>query len=119
MKKLSMTLLSLVVLTTVLSAKPMSSIYYTSPKPVGGMEALQQMTKFPALAQEARLDGEVVLSFRVTPEGKVTNVKIVKSGGAMFDEVATQTILNTKWEPARVGEKAVPADYILPFEFRN
>lgn len=103
-------------LTGALMAEPMTH-YYQAPQPVGGTEALKQMTHYPDWAVEMGLEGEVVLSFSIDEQGRVQDVEILKSGGHLFDEAAKQAVTSVKWQPASSGNHPVESHYVLPFEF--
>ncbi len=99
-------------------AEPVMTQYYSAPHPVGGSEALKKMTHYPNWAQEMRMEGQVILSFKIDSKGKVTELEVVESGGHLFNEAAMQAVKNVKWQPASHGEIPVESQYLLPFEFK-
>jgi TonB family protein len=70
--------------------------------------------KYPPIARAAHVEGDVVVSFRQTPEGRTVDVTPV-SGPAMLQEIAVQNVKAWHFEPK--AELAGPA-YKVTFHFR-
>ena len=90
---------------------------------IGGREALMTyMAKlnYPAQAQNRNVQGQVVISFLVDTLGHVSNHKVVRGIGEGCDEEALRAARETpaRWAPGRMGRRAVPVVYELPFTFR-
>lgn len=90
---------------------------------VGGYEALISfMTelKYPAQAQAHDVQGRVVVSFVIDTLGAVSGHKVVQGIGYGCDEEALRVAQSTpaEWVPGRIGSRAVPVVYELPFTFR-
>ncbi len=94
-----------------------------SPWFVGGHEALAAYVSklsYPAAAQVRNLQGKVVVSFVVDTLGRLSQHRVLRGLGGGCDEEAlrvSRTIPDT-WLPGRLGTRAVPAEYELPFTFR-
>ena len=73
------------------------------PLPVGGMEAIQAVLKYPEIARKAGLEGKVLLEITVDKTGKLESVNIAKSSGhkAGFEEAAVNAIEALSWKPAK------------------
>ena len=66
-------------------------------------EYLDRSTK--KFVSNPRLTGSVLLSFQVRSEGKVTNIKVIKSLSGAYDEQAIQIIRNgSDWTPPADGK---------------
>lgn len=119
MTKATLSKISLIILISAisLSAKPTLKNAATLPMPVGGIEAVQQLTQYPLWAKAQKIDSNVLLSFRVEENGLVSDIQVVKSGGRIFDESAIDAIMNTNWIPAYQNDETVSAVMSLPFEF--
>lgn len=65
--------------------------------------------------------GETSVRFRVTAQGKIGPVKMVKSQGKGADKELIRVIKLTsgKWNPGRIDGKAVDMDFIQPFYINN
>lgn len=69
---------------------------------------LQQNRRYPAEAQEAQVEGVVVVEFFVAPDSTLNDFQILKSLGYGLDEEAIRLIEEgPAWEPASSGEEAV------------
>ncbi len=60
-------------------------------------------------ARKARYQGSVLLAIDVDVNGRVTNVRVVRSLGMGLDEKAMQAVLKWKFRPAMAGGRAVTA----------
>ena len=115
--KLTLTALLLIVSTASLMAEPVSTNYTAKPEPVHGLQDLQKHTIFPALEQDRRNDGYVVLNFHIDVVGNISNIEVAKSGGASFDQAAIDAVMSTDWNPAMQNGTAIPVNFQIPFEF--
>jgi len=88
------------------------------PQPAGGIESLEKNVVYPLFDRQNGNSAKVILNFRVDVDGKVSNIEIVKSGGATFDKSAITAVKNTEWEPAMQNGFPVPLTFALPFEYR-
>jgi TonB family protein len=63
---------------------------------------MKDSLEYPTLARESKIEGEVIVSFDVEPDGGVCNLKIIKGLGYGCDEAALKLIEKTdkKWLPA-------------------
>ncbi|NQV15499.1 energy transducer TonB [bacterium] len=116
--KLAITGLTILLLTCTLSAAPFYITENSIPTPKGGIHVLSQKAEYPILAQQNRIESDVVLVFRIEADGRVSNLRIVHSGGKSFDESATKAVLGISWIPARQNGEAVAVTFEQPFEYR-
>jgi TonB family protein len=71
------------------------------PTPAGGWKQLAAYITQAAAKLNARSDGRVRLSFRVTLQGKLTDIKVEKSLSGELDEKAKEILLKgPRWIPA-------------------
>ncbi len=90
---------------------------------IGGHEALAAYTaklNYPAAAAARNVQGQVVIGFVIDTLGHASGHRVLRSIGSGCDEEAlrvSRTVPN-EWEPGRVGSRAVPVLYELPFTFR-
>lgn len=75
--------------------------------------------KYPYSARKRGLQGVVVLSVTVAPDGSVAEISIHQSSGhKVLDRSAIKTIKNWYFSPARLGDKPVVARLQVPIRFQ-
>jgi len=74
--------------------------------------------KYPTEAAEANLQGNVFVSFIVSQDGSIRDIKVDKKLGMGTDEEAIRVIkLSKKWNPGIVDGKPVNVKYKMPIRF--
>ena len=74
---------------------------------------------YPELALRKNLEGWVELSFVVTAEGKVTNVKVLDSSPTgVFDSAAARALSHLRYKPMTQGGKPITVSTKLRIAFR-
>jgi TonB family protein len=83
------------------------------------MKFLGENISYPADAREAGIQGMVVASFVVETDGKVSDVKIMKSLSKSIDAEASRVIKLTsgKWTAGKQNGKAVRVRFTMPVRF--
>jgi TonB family protein len=76
----------------------------TPPKLVTFVDA-----RYPVAAKAAGLQAEVDLEITIAPSGNVTEVRAIAPAGHGFDDAAVEAARQFVFEPARRGERAIPA----------
>jgi protein TonB len=77
---------------------------------------LKQNLKWPDNITDVQ--GTVLLSFIVSADGNITNIKIEKSLSKVFDDEAKRVVkLMPKWIPGQVGNSNVNVKIYLPIDF--
>ena len=119
MIKSKRSLIAILVLFTVMGlyAEPISTNYTAAQEPVYGWDNLKENAEYPSLITELNNGSSVVLTFKLDVLGNVSNIQVLSSGGAPYDQAAIEAVLKTKWYPAMQNGKATPVSYELPFEF--
>jgi len=69
-------------------------------------------------ARKAKLQGPVVLAIVVTADGKVTNIRVLKSLGLGLDEKAEEAVARWRFDPAKKDGKPVPVEASVEVNFR-
>jgi len=93
--------------------------YDDPPVPVGGYGAIQRHIVYPEIAQEAGIEGTVVIQAFVSKKGKVTETLVLKSiPNTGLDEAAMEAIKKTKFIPAKQRDRAVGVWISIPVNFR-
>ncbi|WP_299461651.1 energy transducer TonB [uncultured Microscilla sp.] len=93
-------------------------------QPIGGYETFYRYIarslkyRYPSLAYRNRVQGVVVIEFVVHRNGRLSNMKILKSVGSGCDEVALQVLKRApKWSPAKQRGRPVQSKCCIPIKF--
>lgn len=82
------------------------------------MDFLANNIKYPQVAEENGIQGRVVLTFTVEPDGSLTEVKVVRGVDIALDKEAIRVVKSMpKWIPGKVGGQPVAVKYTLPITF--
>ena len=98
-------------------------IVESQPEFPGGMgelvKFLSRNVKYPVAAQQARVQGRVIVEFLVGTDGSISDIKVKHSVNPELDAEAVRVIgLMPKWIPGEQLGKAVSVRYEIPIEFR-
>lgn len=75
--------------------------------------------KYPVVAQEAGIQGRVIIRFVVEEDGSISNVNIIRGIDPSCDKEAIRLIKTSpKWNPGKQNGKAVRVYYTLPIIFK-
>jgi protein TonB len=97
------------------SARAIPELLIDVPPLAGGTDPKEPRIKFmpqyPNEAAEMQLEGFVVLSFNIGPDGSVQNLKVVESEPPMvFDKAAKRAVSRWNFRPAPAGKDVASAD---------
>lgn len=96
----------------------------TMPTFPGGQQALfnylSKNVHYPEDAKRLHKEGRVICQFVVDIDGRITDVKVLQSGGfPSLDEEAVRVVKNMpRWLPGKQKGKPVRVQYRLPINFR-
>lgn len=95
---------------------------FTKAKPMMGMQALyaylQKALRYPKGARVHKVKGKVLVRFEVDPQGKITNLSVVKGLGHGCNEEAIRVVQNMPaWEAATVNGKPIKSALKIPIVF--
>ena len=80
---------------------------------------VNQHLEYPEVARENGVSGRVMLQFTVSPNGSVTDVKVLRGVDPALDKEAVRVISSSpKWEPGRQRDRAVKVTYTFPVVFQ-
>ena len=80
---------------------------------------VQQRLKYPAIAQEYGISGQVILEFVVEKDGTLYNIVVLRTPDNSLSEEAIRVLKTSpKWEPGLQRNKPVRVKYTLPVIFR-
>ncbi|MFQ6615236.1 MAG: energy transducer TonB [Fidelibacterota bacterium] len=93
--------------------------YDEPPTPIGGYEAIHRNIVYPEIAQEAGIEGMVVIQAFVDKRGRVTETIVLKGiPNTGLDDAAMDAIRKTRWTPAKQRDRAVGVWISIPVNFR-
>ena len=93
--------------------------YDDPPVPLGGYSAIQRNIIYPEIAQEAGIEGTVVIQAFVDKKGKVTDTVVLKGiPNTGLDEAAMTAISKTRFKPAKQRDRPVGVWISIPVNFR-
>lgn len=108
------------------STEPVSLSMVDEKPTFQGKEGLNDFTKwmfseliYPKEAKDQKIMGRTILEFVVSKEGKVKNVKILRSSGnKLLDDEAVRVVsLSPDWQPGKLKGKPVDVKYTFPVVF--
>jgi protein TonB len=80
---------------------------------------VKERIMYPAMASEAGITGKVFVQFSVNREGKVVDVKVVRSVHPSLDNEAVRVIQSSpRWTPAKQSGTAVKQNFVIPIAFQ-
>lgn len=73
---------------------------------------------YPTIAQENNIQGRVILSFRIGPDGSLSDIKVLRSVDPALDKEAVRVVSSSpKWAPGKQHNKNVSVRYTFPVNF--
>ena len=89
------------------------------PGGVQGLSAyLSKSIKYPAIAEEEGIQGQVFVTFIIDVDGSVTNIKVDKSVHPALDKEAVRVVSSMpRWVPGELSGKPVKVKYTMPVKF--
>jgi protein TonB len=95
----------------------------TEPEFPGGKQAMYQFiiknVKYPQLAVDSNISGNVYVQFVVDTVGKISDVKVARGVHYLLDAEAVRVVKSMpNWIPGKIRGKAVKVRYYLPINFK-
>ena len=80
---------------------------------------VQNNVKYPQIALENGIQGNVVIKFVVEKDGKLSNFQVLQSPDKTLSDAAVQVLQKSpKWKPGKQRNKPVRVTYTLPVSFK-
>ena len=80
---------------------------------------VQTHVKYPQIALENGIQGNVVIKFVVEKDGKLSNIQVLQSPDKTLSDAAVQVLQRSpKWKPGKQRNKPVRVTYTLPVSFK-
>jgi protein TonB len=77
----------------------------------------QVVPDYPEWAEQQGVQSQVRLSVTIDPEGRVTEIQVLASGGRDFDANASKAARATRFQPLIQGGKALAARFEITYDF--
>ena len=92
--------------------------YDEAPEPIGGYAGIKKRAKYPEIAQEAGIEGTVIVQAFIDERGRVKNTLILKGiPKTGLDEAAMKAVKETRWRPAKQRDRPVAVWISIPIKF--
>jgi len=79
---------------------------------------IYEKIKYPAIARENGISGQVIVQFVVSREGDIQKAKVVRGIGGGCNEEALRVVNGMpRWKPGKHNGRAVPVTFTLPIKF--
>lgn len=102
--------------------KPEHHVEQMPQYPGGEMELMKYLSsniKYPTMAAEQGIEGRVVLQFVVGKDGRISDVKVVRTLDPACDKEAVRVVKSMqKWIPGMQNGRNVPVYFTLPVLFK-
>lgn len=79
---------------------------------------VQKDPAYPLAARSAGVETRVVVEVYISDQGTVDDVKLVKSGGTLFDKAVLAAARESFFEPGYLGGQPVAAKVQIPYVFK-
>ncbi len=81
---------------------------------------LAKKVVYPLDALRASVEGDVIISFYVTKEGKLENPGVEKTPDFLLSKTSMEVVrgTNERWIPAKEGENPISKRYLIVFRYR-
>ncbi len=87
--------------------------------PTSIFEYLSENTNYPEEAKKNGIEGRVLVTFVVEPNGSTSNVKAIKSVDPLLDLEAVRLVKSMpRWTPGKQNGKVVRVKYTVPVTFK-
>jgi hypothetical protein len=81
---------------------------------------LQKNIKYPISSLQNNIQGDVLLSFVISKEGKLHSLKVVSSPDISLStsSIVSLNDLSNEWSPCKIAGKPVDKEYLIVFRYR-
>ena len=78
---------------------------------------MQKKMKAKCFSEGKKPEGKAIMGFTIDTQGKVTNIKVIKSDNDEVTKLGQAVLLGMKsWNPGKQQGVAVPVDYVMPVD---
>jgi protein TonB len=87
--------------------------------PVGGYGAIQRNIVYPEIAQEAGIEGKVIIQAFIDDKGRVQGMSVLQGiPNTGLNEAAMAAIKKTRFKPAQQRDRPVGVYISIPVNFK-
>lgn len=80
---------------------------------------VQSKLRYPQIAQENGISGNVIIQFVIEKDGRLTNIVVMRTPDRSLSEEAIRVLNQSpKWSPGKQRNQTVRVKYTLPVSFR-
>ena len=80
---------------------------------------VQSRVRYPQIANENGIQGNVILTFVIEKDGRLTNIQVLRTPDRSLSDEAIRVLNQSpKWSPGKQNDQAVRIKYTLPVVFR-
>jgi periplasmic protein TonB len=73
---------------------------------------------YPEYSFKNHVEGKVLVNFKITTDGQVSEIKVTQPISAELDSEAVRVVRLTKWHPAIQNSRPLACYLTIPFDFR-
>ena len=84
-------------------------------RPPGFLRKIEAL--YPASERRAGIQANVLAEVTIDSQGKVQDVRILKSAGSAFDTAVIEALKKSVFSPGYISDKPVPVRFQVPFRF--
>lgn len=85
----------------------------------GLLNFIRRNVRYPQAAEDAGIEGRVVVQFDVNKDGSVSNAEVVRGASPILDREALRVVrIMPRWHPALQGGHPVKMSYAVPVVFK-
>ena len=78
---------------------------------------MRKKMKAKCFSEGKKPEGKAIMGFTIDTQGKVTNIKVIKSDNDEVTKLGQAVLLGMKsWNPGKQQGVAVPVDYVMPVD---
>jgi|WetSurMetagenome_2_1015567.scaffolds.fasta_scaffold558774_1 periplasmic protein TonB len=86
---------------------------------IGLLNFIRRNVRYPQAAEDAGIEGRVVVQFDVNKDGSVSNAEVVRGVSPILDSEALRVVrMMPRWHPALQGGHPVKMSYAVPVVFK-
>ena len=89
-----------------------------APELIGGISSIESRIIYPKEAKKKNIEGKVFVQCKITSEGRVGDVKVIKGLGFGCDEEAIRVVKSSKWIPCKINDRPIEVDVTIPLIFK-
>lgn len=82
------------------------------------LDDVRKSISYPSEAKEARLEGKVSYRVLVSDKGEYVRHELIRASNPIFDRHCARQLMALRFQPGKMGDRAVPVWVTIPFSFQ-